>query len=1025
MFLNCKTYFSFRYGTYHAEELVAHAAALGQRSLALTNINNTCDMWDFVDYCQQYGVNPIAGTEVRDKDGRFLYVLLAKNKTGLSEINHFLSAYLEFKLPFPKRPEPGRHCFIIYPLGAFTADELCKDELIGVLPTEANRLFGRGTEKFPEKYVIRHPVTFEKGDFNLHRLLRTIDKNTILSKLKPEDTCAEYERFVPVDRLEKAFALYPDIAVNTRRLMDACSISMEFSTDKNKKTFHGNAALDKQKLEKLALEGMRYRYGENNPEAKRRVAKELKVIYDLGFNAYFLITHDVISFAQSKGFYHVGRGSGANSIVAFCLKITDVDPIKLDLYFERFLNKYRTSPPDFDIDFSWKDRDEVIEYVFKRYGREHVALLGMYTTFQHNAVVRELGKVFGLPKPEIDTLLDNPESKFKEDSIQRLILKYGKRLISFPNHLSIHPGGMLISEEPIRDYCATQIPPKGFVTSQMDMFLAEKVGLYKLDILSQRGLGHIKDCIQLVKLNKGIDIDIHQVEMFMADPKVADQIRRADTIGCFYIESPAMRQLLLKLRCDNYITLVAASSIIRPGVSQSGMMKQYIQRFHKPDSFTYLHPVMKEHLEETYGVMVYQEDVIKIAHHYAGLDMAEADVLRRAMSGKYRGTKEMERIKRKFAEGARLMKRPPATTEEVWRQIQSFGGYSFSKAHSASFAVESYQSLYLKTYYPMEFMVAVINNEGGFYTTELYFHELKRAGATVHLPCVNNSEEFTAISGKDVYVGLRRIHGLNKKNKERILEQRNDGGAYKNLTDFIERTQIGIQQLNTLINIGALRFTGKTKAELLWQANFIQKKNNDKPVSKSLFAIAPIEYHMPVLSQHAMDDAMDELELLGFPMSNPFDLVKRRDGDLAIADLRPHLGKQVTVLGYYVTMKPVRTVKGESMFFGTFIDAAGNWLDSVHFPASAKRYALSGRGYYRMTGVVIEEFGAFALNVYHMEKVGIKSLAEYDGEEKTPTKIIQLVREAPGALEELADLRLQMDWIKPQDTEADHMKVSA
>src|SRR5690606_29844093 len=284
---------------------------------------------------------------------------------------------------------------------------------------------------------------------------------------------------------------------------------------------------------------------------------------------------------------------------------------------------------------------------------------------------------------------------------------------NFPNHLSIHPGGMLISEKPIYCYTAVEMPPKGFSTAQIDMFIAENIGLYKLDILSQRGLGHIRDCIDIVRENCNVHIDIHQVEKFKTNKKIAAQTKKADTIGCFYIESPAMRQLLNKLSCDNYITLVAASSIIRPGVAQSRMMREYIYRFHNPGKFEYLHPKMKELLEETYGVMVYQEDVIKIAHHFAGLDMGEADILRRAMSGKYRGRNEFEAIRLKFFENCNAEGYPPAITAEVWRQIESFGGYSFSKAHSASFAVESYQSLYLKTYFPIECMVAVINNFGG------------------------------------------------------------------------------------------------------------------------------------------------------------------------------------------------------------------------------------------------------------------------------------------------------------------------
>jgi DNA polymerase-3 subunit alpha len=397
-------------------------------------------------------------------------------------------------------------------------------------------------------------------------------------------------------------------------------------------------------------------------------------------------------------------------------------------------------------------------------------------------------------------------------------------LTNFPNHLSIHPGGMLISEEPTCSYCAVDMPPKGFATGQLDMFVAEKIGLYKLDILSQRGLGHIKEAIRQVRQNHGVDINIHEIERFKKDPKVASQIRAADTIGCFYIESPAMRQLLKKLECDDYITLVAASSIIRPGVAQSGMMRQYIYRYHNPDKFEYLHPKMKELLEETYGVMVYQEDVIKVAHHFAGLDMGEADILRRAMSGKYRGRQEFERIRDKFFVNCMHLGYPDELSKEVWRQIESFGGYSFSKAHSASFAVESYQSLYLKTYFPMEFMVAVINNFGGFYSTELYFHELKKTGVTLEPPCVNSSEELTYITGTIVYIGFIHIQNLESKVIEKILEERQLGN-FIDLTDFIERTAIGPEQLNILIRTGSFRFTGNQKRNYSgMRTSFIKKQ---------------------------------------------------------------------------------------------------------------------------------------------------------------------------------------------------------
>jgi DNA polymerase-3 subunit alpha len=821
----------------------------------------------------------------------------------------------------------------------------------------------------------------------VHRLLRAIDKNIILSKQEAKDIAKPHESFVPQSDIVNSFSRYPFMITNTLRLLDNCSIDLSFQTDKTKQVYGATKEDDRILLEKLAMDGLKQRYGLRNKKARDRMLKELRIINEMGFNAYFLITWDIIRYAQSRGFYHVGRGSGANSIVAFCLQITDVDPIELDLYFERFMNPQRSTPPDFDIDFSWKDRDEMTDYIFKRYGAAHVCLLGSYVTLQNRAVIRELGKVFGLPKEEIDQL---EGSKMKDDRIQRQIFHYAGLIKSFPSHLSIHAGGVLISEEPVYQYTATDLPPKGFHTSQIDMFIAEKIGLYKLDILSQRGLGHIKETLEIVRKNKQISINIHEIEKFKADPKVAAQIRDADTIGCFYIESPGMRQLLKKLRCDDYITLVAASSIIRPGVSQSGMMKQYIYRFHNPDKFEYLHPKMKELLEETYGVMVYQEDVIKVAHHFAGLDMAEADVLRRAMSGKYRGHQHFELIRQKFFRLCKEKGYPDAISAEVWRQIESFGGYSFSKTHSASFAVESYQSLFLKTYYPMEFMVAVINNFGGFYSRELYFHELKKTGAIIHLPCVNRSEMLTGITGKDVWMGFIHVQGLEESLVMLLLDERTRGGNFLHLQDFVERTRPGIEQLNILIRIGAFRFTGKNKKELLWEANFLQKKSVNHEVNAVLFKEAPVNFQLPALVQLPLDDAIDEIELLGFPVCNVFELVDDDpDRYLPAAEIEKHLGKEVTVMGYLVTSKPVHTIRKETMYFHTFIDANGDWLDTVFFPQTASRYPVTGKGFYSMKGKVVEEFGVFSVEVNWCKKIGIRDRAQKANELMKKDKSVQ------------------------------------
>ena len=973
MYLNCKTYFSFRYGVLSAEELVALSSELGIQSLALTNINSTCDHWDFYKSCEEHKIKPVLGVEIRNEDD-FKYVLLAKNRFGLKEINEFLSYHLQQKLLFPTRCSFTANVWVIYKLGLIETSDLEINELIGVRINEINKLFG--IKRTPNKYVLLQPVTFkDKSGYNLHRLLRAIDKNIILTKQSLKEVANPDEIILPPSSLLQKFQNYPDVIMNTLKIIESCSYDFDFKEHKNKKVFSASAEDDKKLLEKLAIEGMIKRYGPNNKLAEERVRKELKIIHQLGFNAYFLITWDIIRYAQSRGFFYIGRGSGGNSIVAYCLRITDVNPIELDLYFERFLNPHRASPPDFDMDFSHSDRDEVIDYIFKRYGKDHVALLGMYSTFKWDASVRELGKVFGLPKHEIDHLLNNPKSTYTEDKIQRQIAHYATQMQRFPNYLSIHPGGMLISDQPITQFTVLELPPKGFATSQIDMFVAEDISLFKIDILSQRGLGHIRETLELVSANKNISIDIHAIEQFKKDEKVAAQIRNADTIGCFYIESPAMRQLLKKLRCDDYLTLVAASSIIRPGVAQSGMMREYIYRFHNPGKFEYLHPKMEELLKETYGVMVYQEDVIKVAHHFAGLDMGEADILRRAMSGKYRGNNQMIRIKNQFFLNCKQSGYPDAITSEVWRQIESFGGYSFSKAHSASFAVESYQSLYLKTYFPMEFMVAVINNEGGFYSRELYFHELKKTGAHIHPPCVNNSDVRTTISGNDVYVGFNRLKGLSTETIRIICEERKLNGPYTGLQEFIERTKIGMEQINILIRINAFRFIGESKKNLMWEANFLQRKVKKPEPVQELFKSPALTFQLPELEAASYEDIYDEIELLGFTLQDVFITADCDFSSFICSREFPVFkGKVVDVLGYLITTKYVTTKNRELMYFGTFIDKEGDWIDSVHFPQSVDKYPLEGSGFYHLRGKVTEEFDVYSIEVNWMKKIGRKAL---------------------------------------------------
>ena len=972
MYLNCHSYFSFLYGALSPQELFDEARKHQVKKLVLTDINNTSGYIELLRICEEnrsgFDLQIAVGIEFRDET-ELLYIGIAEDNQGFEELNRYLSWHNAEETPWRSKAPEFSHVFIIYPFGKADPTDLRENEFIGITLNEVSRIPRSDCKDYVHRLVMLQPVTFKnKVGFNVHRLMRAIDQNIILSRLDNGLEANPNEMMLPEPELLAHYWQYPQIISNTKALLENCEIKFDLGVPKNKQLFTDDHKKDHAMLRSMALEGFRKRYENYNSYAMQRLLKELDVIAKQKFEAYFLISHDIVAYARRKNFAHVGRGSGANSMVAYCLGITEVDPIELDLYFERFLNPYRSSPPDFDIDFSWKDRDDVTNYIFEKHSAEHTALLATYTTFQGKSIIRELGKVFGLPKSEIDKIVDHPFQMRDKDEITRLIFRYADHLHDMPRNLSVHAGGILITEKPIYAYTATVIPPKGYPITHFDMYGAEDMSIHKYDILSQRGLGHIKDTVEIVEKTKGIKIDITQTTKFKQDPLVNQLLMQGRCMGCFYIESPAMRMLLGKLECNDYITLVAASSIIRPGVARSGMMREYIHRHHNPNDFQYIHPKMGELMEETYGVMVYQEDVIKVAHHFAGLDLAESDILRRGMSGKFRSRKEFKRVEQKFFDNCKEKGYPESITNEVWRQIESFSGYSFSKAHSASYAVESYQSLYLKAYHPLEFMVGVINNFGGFYRTEFYFHEARMSGANINAPCVNTSDYLTKIIGKDIYMGFIHLKSLEQKIGKGIPKERERNGPYLSMENFVYRIPLGLEQINILIRIGAFGFTGKTKRTLMWEARLLFGEKKETRHSMTIFETPP-SYKVPHLEKRQFEDAFDELELLGFSLCDPFSLLENRNfGNAKAVDLKIRTGKFVEIVGYLVTTKNTHTKDHKLMHFGTFVDHEGRVFDTTHFPNTSKKYPFRGKGFYRIKGKVVEDFGYPMIEVSYMSK---------------------------------------------------------
>ncbi|MBL8010846.1 MAG: DNA polymerase III subunit alpha, partial [Flavobacteriales bacterium] len=941
MYLNCHSWFSFKHGVLKPDALLEEAARQGVRTFALTDIHCSAGIPDLVRDAPRYGVRPVAGIEFR-QGPKLLYIGIAKNNAGFQQLNELLSPHLLDDEALPERPPELADVFFIHPF-AHAPHPLRPNERVGIRPTDLTRLPFSPWRNRMDDLVALMPVTFRtKKDHNIHRLLRTVALNTVVSMLPQEELAGPDECFRSEEEARRTYRDVPQLLTNAERLLEQCHIAFDGS-DKTRVAFTNDLRADREKLHRDTREGLRYRYAEVTPRILARMHHELDVIERMGFISYFLINQDIVNHARGRGFFHVGRGSGANSLVAYCLRITDVDPMELDLYFERFINPARKKPPDFDIDFSWKDRDEVYRYVFDKYntpdgraGGIHAAQIATYTTFQWRGAIRELGKAVGLPPAEIDALSEGDHGYYARgrpsaysksgdlDKVARAVVRYAKELIGMPHHLGIHAGGIVITEKPVTHFAALFRPPKGFPVTQISMLECEDMGLHKFDLLSQRGLGHIRDAVELVNkaqvtshksqvpktnalqacdLSLGTcdfreAVDIHDIARFKQDPAIKELLRKGDTIGCFYVESPAMRMLLKKLKVDDYLGLVAASSIIRPGVAESGMMREYLLRHNDPERVKQAPKRLLEIMPETYGVMVYQEDVIKVVHLYGGLDLEESDQVRRGMNIRYRDRPEFKLVERKFFDNCTAFGYPPGEAEEVWRQIQSFASFSFAKGHSASYAVESYQSLYLKAHHPLEFLVGVANNFGGFYRTEFYLHEAKRAGAAIEAPCINTSEELCSLVNGEwptangdwrqspfanshsraktrIFLGLGNIKSLENGTVQLILHERRRNGPFTDLQDLLKRVPLAVEQARILIRAGALRFTGKSKPQLLWDLTLLHRPAS-VTADGDLFTTRVEEPRLPDLEHYPLADAYDELELLGFPLCDPFTLVEEQ-----------------------------------------------------------------------------------------------------------------------------------------------------
>jgi len=986
------------WGTANPARLCRHARRLGYTRLALTDTDNLCGLWPFLTACRREGLVPIVGAEVTDPHQNWRAVCLVETETGYRNLCRLLTARhmdaaFDLKAALPPHADGltvltgSSDCLESWhAAGVMLGAALPRRPLPGAHPLRrAAARLGIPLVATPGSFFLRP----EERD--VHRMLRAIDENTSVAHLSTATVAPADAWLAPPADYERRFAVCPQAIEATGRIAGRLRFrGPQFGVvmPPLPAATAGNA---EQALREAAYAGARNRYGRELSETVvERLERELAAIATMNFSGYFLTVREIVQHSPRT----CGRGSGAASLVAYCLGITNVCPIKHNLYFERFLNPGRTDPPDIDVDFAWDERDDVLNTVLDRH-RGHAAMVCNHVLFQPRMAVREVAKVYGLGDAEIgqvsrrlphfwrapetdlsflDSLKSRPEAKALDfPDPWPAILAAARKIIGTPRYLSVHPGGVVITPGPISDYVPVERAPKGVPIIQWEKDAAEDAGLVKIDLLGNRSLGVIRDAIGELRTNR---IPFDESDWEPEDDFATQQaLAQGRTMGCFYIESPAMRLLQQKSKVGDFEHLVIHSSIIRPAANE--FIREYIRRLHG-GSWEPVHPCMTEVLDETFGIMVYQEDVSRVAMALAGFSHAEADRLRKVMSKKDRDYQLKDFCKR-FSAGARARGATDEQIGAVWEMMMSFSGYSFCKPHSASYARVSFQAAFLKVHFPAEFMAAVISNRGGFYGTFAYVSEARRLGLTILPPDVALSDIRWSGRGKSVRVGLQAVGDLSAETRARIVAARRR--PFAGPIDFFERVRPDEAEARALIRCGALDSlnSGNSRAALMWTLSRWRKDRNagNKPRNRSLFGSDNQLDNPPLLPP---DDERGRLRrefaVLGFlcdrhPMTLFADRIAALNTVKAI-DLPRFLGRKVRIAGWLITGKVVSTKHGDPMEFLTFEDETGV-VEATFFPEAYRRFChMVDRGRpYLLTGKVEADWGAVTLTVDSVAAVGL------------------------------------------------------
>jgi len=878
--LHTHSYYSFLDGAASPAQLVEKAGHFGMPALALTDHNRLTGAIRFYDSAKKSGVKPIIGAEV-DVEGGYHLTLLCCDMAGYSNLCRLLTAMHCNKRG--DKPSATRDMLAGFH-GGLIALSGCR---LGEVPSllaggrkhDATMAAGLYREIFGGGFLIeltRYParegtplchllyrLAREQGiasvatnnvhhltvrDYSTRELLNAIGSIVPVTRLPGPRTVEQY--FKSPAEMARLFKSFPGAAEMSLEIASRCNLELELGRPRFPKFDLPGGQTAAALLRRLAYEGVHHKYGNPTPELTARLEMELATIEKLGFCGYFLVVWDIVRWARQRGIRCQARGSAVDSLVVYALDISNADPVHYDLLFERFMHPLRNEPPDIDLDIDRRRRDEVRDYIYEKYGADNVSCVATINTYLARGAIRDAGKALQVPQPVIEEACKGihwlSASKLIEKSATLPELKdstvyrrpelkefFGlcAAIDHFPKHLSVHLGGLLIGDGRLSDLVPLEPSSGGDIISQYDKDDVERLGLVKMDLLALPTITVIEQAVRSIRENRGLEIDIDSIAR--DDPAAFAMLREGRTIGVFQLESPAQREMAGRLLPRNFDDIIVSLSLVRPGPLKSSMDKVYLARRHGQEQVNYLHPGLEGALGETLGVILYQEQVLRVAHDMAGLSYAEADGFRRAMTHD-RTHEEMDKMRLAFINSAMRKGVKRGVAEEVFGQLAAFAAYGFCKAHAAAYAVLSYQTLWLKCHYPAEFFAAILSNQPmGYYPPRVLAAEARRCGAAILPPDVNKSTDLYTVEGDLIRVSLNQVKGISSEAVASIIQRRDEAG-FASLSDFVLRVEASQTVIENLVKVGALDAFGNRDGMLAQVPRLLQHKRRKEGAGMDL-----------------------------------------------------------------------------------------------------------------------------------------------------------------------------------------------